>query len=262
MKPAPGQWDDLLTRTVSGGTVAALGLLIMWLGGIWFQALCALVAAVMVWELSRILGGHRWALPLAALSGAVIAAASVLPPGFILPLLMLPAIAGIGSMAHDRVVFAIYTVMILLAAFGLMILRSDYGFIWLAWLVIVVVVTDLLGYFAGRMIGGPKLWPRVSPKKTWSGTVAGWVGAACVGLAFMQATGAGPQIISVSIAASMAGQLGDIAESAVKRRSGIKDSSNLIPGHGGLFDRFDALLGASVFLLLTENLISFPPGPP
>jgi phosphatidate cytidylyltransferase len=77
----------------------------------------------------------------------------------------------------------------------------------------------------------------------------------------MKTTSAGPGIIGVSIAVAMAGQLGDIAESALKRKSGIKDSSNLIPGHGGLFDRFDAMLGASVFLLIVGAIIDFPPGP-
>jgi phosphatidate cytidylyltransferase len=110
------------------------------------------------------------------------------------------------------------------------------------------------------MIGGPKLWPRVSPKKTWSGTVAGWVGATVVAILFAGATNAGFGLIGVSIAVSMASQIGDIAESAIKRRSGVKDSSNLIPGHGGLLDRFDGMLGAAVFIVIAGPLIAFPPG--
>lgn len=261
MMPASGQWDDLLPRLVSGGALAAVGLLLMWIGGLPFHILCSLVAGIMVWELSRMLGGGGAATILGGVAGLAVFLAGILPDGYILPLLILPALVGLPRLGENRAIFAVYTVLILLATFGLMILRDDFGFKWVGWIVLVVAVSDVFGYFAGRTIGGPKFWPRVSPKKTWSGTVAGWVGAAIVGAVFMAMTGAGAQLIPVSIAVAMAGQLGDIAESAVKRKCGIKDSSNLIPGHGGLFDRFDALLGASVFLLLIEQLIDFPPVP-
>jgi phosphatidate cytidylyltransferase len=151
-------------------------------------------------------------------------------------------------------------VLILLAGYGMMQVRDDMGFGWLLWLVMVVVVTDVVGYFAGRAIGGPKFWPKVSPKKTWSGTGAGWIGAAIVGLLFSINTGVGLQLVGISIAISMASQMGDIAESGLKRTMGVKDSSNLIPGHGGLLDRFDGMLGASLFLLIIGQFIGFPPG--
>jgi phosphatidate cytidylyltransferase len=185
MTPAKGQWDDLLTRMASGGAVAAVGLGLMWLGGIWFQGLCAVVAGVMVWELARMLGADRAALPLGAVSGGAIFAAGFLPPSVVLPLILLPALAGLPRLGSHRAVWAAFTFAILLAAFGLMVLREDYGFKWVAWLVCIVIASDVFGYFAGRLIGGPKFWPKVSPKKTWAGTVAGWVGAAAVGLAFM-----------------------------------------------------------------------------
>jgi phosphatidate cytidylyltransferase len=259
MSQPSGRWDDLATRVLSGGAVAVIGLLAMWMGGLVFQALCGIVAGIMVWELARMLGAASSATPLALLSGGIVFAAGFLPPAYVLPLVLLPALAGLSRMGANRAIYAGYSVLILIATFGLMALRQDYGFLWLAWLVSVVIASDIAGYFAGRAIGGPKFWPRVSPKKTWSGTVAGWIGAALVGLAFMKSTAAGLQIVPVSIAVAMAGQLGDIAESAVKRHTGIKDSSNLIPGHGGLFDRFDALLGASVFLLAVSQIIAFPP---
>ena len=129
----------------------------------------------------------------------------------------------------------------------------------MTWLLVVVVVVDVAGYFAGKVFGGPKFWPKVSPKKTWSGTAAGWVGAAVVGLCYMIFAGGGVVAITVSIAAAMAAQMGDIAESAIKRKVGVKDSSNLIPGHGGLLDRFDGMLGAALLLLIVEQFIAFPP---
>ena len=121
-----------------------------------------------------------------------------------------------------------------------------------------VVVTDVAGYFAGRMIGGPKFWPKVSPKKTWSGTAAGWVGAALIGALFLSFTNAGRDLIWISAVLAFASQMGDIAESALKRRMGVKDSSALIPGHGGLFDRFDGLLGAALLMLLVALIVDVP----
>ena len=130
--------------------------------------------------------------------------------------------------------------------------------VWLLWLILVVVATDIAGYFAGRALGGPKFWPAISPKKTWSGTAAGWISAAVVGLIFLLITDAGRDLIWISAAVAFASQMGDIAESAVKRRCGVKDSSNLIPGHGGLFDRFDGLLGASLAMLAVALVVDVP----
>ena len=150
--------------------------------------------------------------------------------------------------------------MVLLAGFGMMSVRDDLGFIWMLWLIVTVVATDALGYFAGRMIGGPKFWPAVSPKKTWAGTLFGWLGAAIVGWGFALYTGASFELVGISVAIAMASQMGDIAESAIKRLMGVKDSSSLIPGHGGVLDRFDGMLGAAVFLLIVGQIIGFPPG--
>ena len=131
-------------------------------------------------------------------------------------------------------------------------------FVVLGWLVGIVVVTDVAGYFAGRRLGGPKFWPRVSPKKTWSGTAAGWVGAGIVGGLFAINSGVWVAVFLASIFLSFASQMGDIAESAIKRKMGVKDSSALIPGHGGVLDRFDGMLGASVGFLVIEFAFGFP----
>ena len=138
---------------------------------------------------------------------------------------------------------------IMLAGYGLIELRTLGGTQVILWLVAVVVASDVLGYFAGRMLGGPKFWPAISPKKTWSGTVAGWIGAGLVGLVLVLAADASWLLVPVSALVAFAGQLGDIAESWVKRRAGVKDASNLIPGHGGVLDRFDALIGAVVLVM-------------
>jgi len=259
-----GKWDDLAPRLLSAVAMVGLGSLGVWLGGLWFHALIAIVSGLMVWELVSMLdtGRTRTPIVLGGVSALVAMVAIELPGAFALPLLMAPSMLGLGRMERGGVTYAVFTALILLAGYGLMALRDDFGLTWMVWLLLVVVVTDIAGYFAGRMIGGPKLWPRVSPKKTWSGTVAGWVGAAAIALLFAGATQVGAGLIGVSVGVSMASQIGDIAESAIKRRVGVKDSSRLIPGHGGLLDRFDGMLGAALFIVIAGQLIGFPPGTP
>jgi phosphatidate cytidylyltransferase len=167
-------------------------------------------------------------------------------------------IVGASQIKVERRAFFLFALAIPVAGYGLIHFRVDYGFVWLLWLMTVVIVTDVFGYFAGRTFGGPKFWPSISPKKTWSGTTAGWVGAGIVGFVFTLFTNAGFSIIVMSIILSFASQMGDIAESALKRRVNVKDSSTLIPGHGGLFDRFDALLGGALFMLVAVDLFSIP----
>ena len=261
MTARQGQWDDLSVRLASGAAIALVGLGAMWLGGLWFHAFVSFVCAVMVWELARMLGGGRYCHWPAIGAFVVLMVGAELPEGFALPLIVAPALFRTDEMRGNRTQYAIYTFAVLVAGYGLMALRDDFGFIWMAWLAAVVIATDIGGYFAGRLLGGPKIWPKVSPKKTWAGTIAGWIGAAAVSVPFVNHTGAGWELLGIAVALSMASQLGDVAESALKRRSGVKDSSALIPGHGGLFDRFDSMLGASVFFLLIERIVDFPPPP-
>lgn len=261
MSGTPEKWSDLNARMGAGAAMVVIGLLGIWIGGHVFHALVAVVCGLMVWELSGILRPdlRPLQLQLGVLTGAIVMAAIYLPVGFAMPLLFIPALVGFGQIARNKTLYVSFSVLIVIAGYGMMQVRDDMGFNWLGWLVLVVVVTDVVGYFAGRMIGGPKFWPAVSPKKTWSGTAAGWIGAALVGLVFSLMSGAGLQLIGISIAVSMASQIGDIAESGMKRKMGVKDSSNLIPGHGGLMDRFDGMLGASLFLLVMGQFIGFPP---
>lgn len=253
-------FPDLLARIVTGASVAVVGLGAVWAGRLWFAVFVAVIISLLVWELARMLGADAArAMALGVVAGVVLLAAKLAPAGLSLPLLVVPALVGLGLMGANRPLFMLVTTLIMLASFGMMTHRDEFGLVWMLWLVLVVVSTDILGYFAGRLFGGPKFWPRISPKKTWSGTVAGWIGAAVIGAIFMAITGASVALIALSIAVSFAGQMGDIAESAVKRRAGVKDSSTLLPGHGGIWDRFDGMLGASLFLLLVESTMAFPP---
>jgi phosphatidate cytidylyltransferase len=135
------------------------------------------------------------------------------------------------------------------ALFGAVLVRADpqSGFIALLFVLLVVWITDIGGYFAGRGIGGPKLWVRVSPKKTWAGAIGGFAGSLAVAAGFA-ASGFGRMVPLLLLGAvlSIVSQLGDLFESAVKRHFGVKDSSNVIPGHGGLLDRLDGFVAAIV----------------
>ena len=147
-----------------------------------------------------------------------------------------------------------------MTVFYLVALRASSGLEMILWLISIVVLTDVLGYFAGRVIKGPKFWPSVSPKKTWSGILAGWLGSGICGWLWVSygslpfsAVGA----IFVSGALAFASQIGDIGESALKRRADQKDSSNLLPGHGGFLDRFDGLVGATIVFAAANMFMSF-----
>ena len=131
-----------------------------------------------------------------------------------------------------------------------LLLRADnaYGFLALVLLFAIVWTTDVLGYFAGRAFGGPKLLPAVSPKKTWSGAIAGTLGAMIVAVMVANYFGAFNMVAIAIIALllSMMAQLGDLFESWVKRQFGAKDASHLIPGHGGVMDRLDGFWAAAL----------------
>jgi len=219
----PSKWDDLKTRVISGASMLVVGAFAIVMGGIWFQILVIVVTAAMLWELWVMFSSLRAkASPLAT---------------------------------SEQVRFLAYGLGVLIAGWGLIYLRNVIGLSVLVWLISVVVVTDIAGYFAGRVIGGAKFWPSVSPKKTWSGVIAGWVASAIIGLIFLSSTGAGLWIVLVSVLLSFSSQLGDIAESALKRKAGVKDSSTLIPGHGGVLDRFDGVLGATLLLLVLSGAL-------
>ena len=219
--------------------------------------LCAVAGGVMLWELTRLLrpGCASW-IPLAKGAAAFTGLAVVLladggiasiwmiiGAGLLLVALLLPA-------AQLRMIM--FGGAVLFASFTLGQLREQAGFTVVAWLMVVVFATDIAAYFSGKSLGGPRLAPALSPGKRWSGAVGGCIAAVLVSAAFHGPTAAAA--IATGLALSIASQSGDLAESWLKRKAGVKDSSNLIPGHGGLLDRFDGMTGASVFAGLLELL--------
>ena len=248
------QWHDLMPRVITGVVLIAIGAVVVSLGGAIFAIFSAIVAGVIVWELARMIDpdSQSKALQIGVVATIAILLARNVGDALTLPLLSVPTIVGVIFYRQKPWLFAAYAFGICLAGFALTYFRDVYGLIWVLVLIVIVVLTDIAGYFAGRLIGGPKFWPAISPKKTWSGTVAGWICAAIVGLGFTIVTGASGAVIVIAVLVSFSSQMGDIAESALKRHVGVKDSSNLLPGHGGLFDRFDGLLGALLFVMVVQ----------
>lgn len=264
-----GKWADLSRRVASTIVLLGIGVLLAVAEGAWLRLGMAVISAVTFWELAAMTGwknparhvtlfGRSRPIALAAIAGLSQAVALTGLP-WAWAALALPILLGLpGAAARDRATYAIFGAAILLVAYGLVDFRESYGLNFVLWLMGVIIISDTAGYFFGRMIGGPKFWPAVSPKKTWSGTVAGWIGACILG-AILWATDRGDAtLIWVSPLVCLAGQLGDIAESWLKRRAGVKDSSNLIPGHGGFMDRFDAVTGAVLATMLIGVLTSLP----
>ena len=264
---AGSRFADLRVRLVSGLALLAVGLISIWYGERVFEVLVLGIAGAMTWELARLGNDTRPGLNIViavATALSVAGAAEVLfQPATLNPmfdprlavLALGPALFAI-TPRRDRLLAAFWTLLVVLACIGLIQTRLA-GAVWIVWILGVVIVSDAAGYFFGRLIGGPKFWPALSPKKTWSGTVAGWIGAmvwtALLLLPWLDANAATTLILIAPVFA-FAGQLADLYESWMKRRAGVKDVSNLIPGHGGLMDRFDAITGAAALGLALEWL--------
>ena len=216
-------------------TAAAIGLFVEWLAVV---GLAGTVALAIRGGVALALGGICFAV------GRIDAALIVLTIGLV----------AVGSTAPDRRSWAAAGFCYAAAAeIASVLLRLDpvMGFAALMFVLVIVWVTDSGGYFAGRGIGGPKLWPRVSPKKTWAGAVGGFVASLAVGYGFaVFDLGRTVPLLLAAAVLSVASQLGDLFESAVKRRFGVKDSSHIIPGHGGLMDRLDGFVAAVVLAAL------------
>ena len=247
-------WADLGPRIASAAVMSVVGAIAIWQGSWVFLALVLVAVAVMVWEILTICehGQTRLYIVLPIAFSAMLFLFSLLSGVSVFTILASLLLAiGIGyELRKVHIIGGVMLLAVFWVGYGLIDFRTNQGLPFIFWLLLVVIASDVMGYFAGRTFGGPKFWPSISPKKTWSGTIAGWGGAALVGLGFVVWHGSPALLIPLSVFTAFAGQMGDIAESALKRRTGVKDSSNLIPGHGGVLDRFDAVSGAVLFLLV------------
>ena len=246
--------NNLLLRVVSATVLAPLALVAAYIGGLPFALFWGIAALVVLWEWVTLGVGPKYRL-LVLSCAAAIAVADFLAwlgrPVTALFMVGLGALAGAIFAPSERRLWVIAGAgyaggMVLAPVF----LRADVGFGFAVILLLFAIVwtTDVLGYFAGRAFGGPKLWPSVSPKKTWSGAICGTVGAVAIALFVAAQFGSFDRIaiIAVALLLSVVAQAGDLFESWVKRQFDAKDSSHIIPGHGGVMDRLDGFWAAAV----------------
>ena len=247
----------LKLRALSALALAPPALAAVWYGGYGFAALVALAAAIMCWEWGTIVTRR---FDRAAQISAVICALASLA-AVTVPHVAVGAVFGVAALAailardnaetpHPRQWAAAGALYAGLPSVALIWLRCDAeaGRSVLFWLLLLVWATDIGAYAAGRLIGGPLLAPSISPKKTWAGLLGGMISAALVGAAMSIIVGVASPLALAVLSAILAviAQAGDFLESWVKRRWGVKDASNIIPGHGGVLDRVDGLLTASL----------------
>jgi phosphatidate cytidylyltransferase len=268
--PVAGRWGDLRKRALTAFVLGPAALVCMWLGGWWWAGLMALCIGGLAWEWVRLLGGTTRALPGAAVPPVVLGAGLLAFLGWPLVglLLLLPAGAVLAHALARRQAgprrlpplwLGFGVLYVGLAGVALMMLRQDEqaGRENVIFLFLVVWACDISAYLAGRRFGGAKLWPAISPNKTWAGAIGGLAGALCAGLLAALVFSSEldlPRLALISLALAGAAQAGDLLESWIKRRFGVKDSSGLIPGHGGLFDRLDSVLAAAPLAALLGAL--------
>jgi len=198
--------NNLLLRVASAVVMAPLAIAAAYLGGWPFALFWAAASIAVLWEWTTLVSGLVWIA------------------------------AGVG---YAGIMFAAPVILRSDAELGMPAIMLLFTIVW---------TTDILGYFAGRAFGGPKLWPAVSPKKTWSGALAGTLGAIIVTVVSARWLGAmhSVAVATIALGLSVVAQLGDLLESAIKRKFSAKDASHLIPGHGGVMDRLDGFWAAAL----------------
>jgi len=263
--PPVADWTEgLRPRVLSALVLIAVAVVALEGGAIAFDAVVALGAAVLAWEWTRLCGGGRfgWTGFVQAVAVvAVVTAAWLISPAGAVGLIVAGCLgdyvaARISHRVHPRWIAAgiAYIGLPCIALVWLRGTEADrQGIIW--WLFLTVWATDTGAYFVGRAVGGPRLAPRISPKKTWAGLAGGVTCAAIVGAVFAAIDHRAPPAATLAVGSAVMAviaQGGDLAKSVVKRRFGVKDASRLIPGHGGLLDRVDGVMSAALVLAVWQ----------
>lgn len=262
--------SNLTQRIVFGLPLALIALSALYFGGLFWLSLLTVTAILMSFEWVKLVQLENWKIT--AVSVAIITSVVLqisffyqaflgflVLPGLALVMIFTGFLTGLRALKH----LGYGSLYIGLPLLSLLWLRSGEnmtGLVVTLWLILIIWSTDVFAYFTGRTFGGPKIFPIISPKKTWSGFVGGLVGAALASLAvqfYFSLSEFAWGLIPLALFVSVIGQLGDALESSIKRQFDVKDSGNLIPGHGGLFDRLDAFLVAapivSISLILADT---------
>ncbi len=244
---------DFRVRLLSGLAMGVGAALFTVAGSVPFAVLVVIVALVVTWEWGRLVHGSEQGIVLAVHLATTAAAGVLAACGYVaLGLLALPIgaiLATVLSLGRHSVFSALGVFYSGFPAVALIWLRSDaaHGLLAAIFVIAIVVTSDTAAFLSGRLLRGPLLWERISPKKTWAGLVGALVASAVVGALFWFTIpdGSPLRLAATGAALALVAQGGDLAESALKRRFGAKDAGDLIPGHGGLMDRVDGVVAAA-----------------
>lgn len=257
VSPAPAPTSDLPTRFAAAVVMIAVAVVAVYVGGWLFRLLVVTASAIMLMEWGDM---HRVPRLWSYLGAILLAANLLIVPEFLFPVGEMdeevstasfdPVWPGFAAISLSAVVMGLLArrltmfggfLYVAIPAFALLVLNWVW-FAFVFWALIVTWATDSFAYFAGRSIGGPKLAPRISPSKTWSGLVGGLIGAELLGALAAYWLELGAPFLYIGGIMGLIAQGGDLFESWLKRRAGVKDSGTILPGHGGLLDRLDGLL--------------------
>lgn len=255
---------DFGPRVISGLAMGAVAALFTFSGVTAFSVLVVIVALLLSWEWGRLVHGREADVVIAIHVGSAGAAAVLAAFGYVgLGLLALPIgaiLAMLLSLGRNSLFSALGVFYAGLPAVALIWLRSDasLGMLAIIFVIVIVIASDTAGFLFGRVLGGPRLWPRLSPNKTWAGVIGALVASSIIGALFWFAVpgASAVRLAATGVVLSLAAQGGDLAESAIKRRFGAKDSGSLIPGHGGIMDRVDGLVAAAAVVGLATFVIN------
>jgi len=245
-------WYDLRLRLISGFFLLVVSAFCIYFGDFVFTFFVISLVGVMHWELGKMLSPmSEQAMWFSATLSVVVAFILLMSDSFFWQIVFLLINFHFQKhfFHHSRSFGAFYSLAVIVCGVIFYSIRIEFGLYHSVWLIGIVVVTDTAGYLIGRIIGGPKVFPRISPKKTWSGVLAGWFAVGLFSWVFVE--NIAPQslfikFVSISIILSVSAQIGDMIQSHLKRMSDVKDSSGLLPGHGGFMDRFDGFVGTMV----------------
>jgi phosphatidate cytidylyltransferase len=243
--------SDLVTRALAGGAMIVVALGALLLGGLAFWLLASAAAMLMLGEWAGLMRSpeRRIAMAMAMFALPIAYACPIVAGIDRIDLVVLAAAAGVTALIGRSVRLGLGLVYAGLPTLGLIYLRDQPNGLALAlWTLAIVWATDIGAYFAGRSIGGPRLAPRLSPNKTWAGLGGGVLGALCIGALIASAFDLPRLLLVLGAPLAVLAQAGDLFESWLKRRAGVKDSGRLLPGHGGALDRLDGVVPVAAFM--------------
>jgi len=269
--------SELAARVISSLALAGLALVSAWFGGIILAIVWSVAAIAVLWEWLKLIGISGSSL----VSFWIFGGASILLSAFsdelfgfddyamLWPAIIAALVLGVVAQLRKQsfvwtAAGPLYAAIVVLAPIWLRGREPD-GLVALLWLFLVVWISDIGAYFVGRRFGGPKLWPAISPKKTWSGLFGGLFFGTLLasGFVLLDRMVVGPIFIGgiglfvLTLGTSLVSELGDLFESAMKRHFGAKDSGQIIPGHGGIMDRLDSFVAAGLFAVIALDLFGF-----